>query len=108
MAPGRVILHDLPLSFRQRMPFIENPVLDKKLADVMEHACHVCLSSGETEVFIAANNNIPGNLGGQDWMSIEMKIACMKALLNQNQWIVFQGDVQGLFIDHILSNYLQN
>lgn len=66
MAPCRVILHNLPLSFRQRMPFIENPVLDIKLADVMEHACHECLSSGETEVFIAANNNIPGKLGGQD------------------------------------------
>jgi len=66
MPPGRVILHDLPLSFRQRMPFIEDSVLDKKFADVMEHACHVCLSSGEPKVFFTASDNIPGNLCSQD------------------------------------------
>src|SRR6185369_1660604 len=40
-------------------------------------------------------------------MLIKMRIAGMKALLNQNQRIVFQGNIQGLSIDHMHSIYLQ-
>ncbi len=64
MAPGRVFLHDLPFSFRQRMSFIEYLVLDKELADVVEHSRHVRLSSRETEIIFGTSHDIPCNLGG--------------------------------------------
>jgi len=44
------------------MSLIEYPILDKKLADVVEHPRHVRLCRGETKVIVGANREKTGRI----------------------------------------------
>lgn len=72
MAPCRMFLHDFPFFFRQRISFIENPVLDKKLTDIMKHSSQVGLSRSNTEVFVGANHYILCYLCSKDGVLVEI------------------------------------
>lgn len=72
MAPCRMFLHYLPFFFRQRMSFIENPVLDKEFTDIMKRSSQVGLSRTNTEVFVGANHYILCYLCSKDGMLVEI------------------------------------